>query len=69
MIKAIILDLNGIFLQGPLLSDKFKQDFGVETNEFLPKLSEIMGKVRQPNAGKAFDYWQPVLQSWSVNLT
>lgn len=69
MLKAAIFDLNGIFLQSPKLSDRFEKDFGVPTLTFLPKLSEIMDKVRQPNAGKAFDYWQPALKAWSVNLT
>ena len=52
MIKAVIFDLNGIFLQSPKLSDRFSKDFGVKTDVFLPKLSEIMDKVRKPN-----DYW------------
>lgn len=69
MIKAAIFDLNGIFLQSPKLSDRFAKDFGVPTSMFLPKLSEIMDKVRQPNAGSAFQYWQPVLQEWKVNLS
>jgi putative hydrolase of the HAD superfamily len=69
MIKAAIFDLNGIFLQSPKLSDRFQKDFGVPTSAFLPKLSEIMDKVRQPNAGKAFDYWQPVLKEWNVNFS
>lgn len=49
--KAAIFDLNGIFLQSPKLSDRFEKDFGVATSVFLPKLSEIMDRVRQPNAG------------------
>jgi putative hydrolase of the HAD superfamily len=28
-----------------------------------------MDKVRQPNAGNAFGYWQPVLKEWNVNLS
>jgi len=35
----------------------------------LPKLSEIMDKVCQPNAGKSFDLWQPVLKKWNINLS
>lgn len=69
MLKAAIFDLNGIFLQSEKLSDRFERDFGVPTSDFLPKLSEIMGKVRQPNAGKAFEYWEPALKEWNVNLT
>jgi HAD superfamily hydrolase (TIGR01509 family) len=69
MIKAAIFDLNGIFIQSPKLSDRFAEDFGVPTTVFLSKLSEIMDKVRQPNAGKSFIYWKPVLREWGVNLS
>ena len=69
MLKAAIFDLNGIFLQSPKLSDRFEKDFGVPVAVFLPKLSEIMDKVRQPNAGRAFDYWQPALKEWKVNFS
>lgn len=69
MLKAVIFDLNGIFLQGPKLSDRFEKDFGVPIPIFLPKLLEIMDKVRQPNAGPAFSYWQPVLKEVNVNFS
>lgn len=69
MIKATIFDLNGIFLQSPKLSDRFEKDFYVPVTTFLPKLSEIMDEVRQPNAEPAFSYWQPALKGWGVNLS
>jgi HAD superfamily hydrolase (TIGR01509 family) len=67
--KAAIFDLNGIFLQSPKLSDRFEQTFGIPVSDFLPKLSEIMDKVRQPNAGRAFTYWEPVLKDWNIRIT
>ncbi|MDE1970707.1 MAG: HAD-IA family hydrolase [Patescibacteria group bacterium] len=69
MIKAVIFDLNGIFIQSPKLSDRFESDFHIPTTEFIPKLSEIMDNVRQPNAGAAFQYWKPALEEWNVHLT
>jgi HAD superfamily hydrolase (TIGR01509 family) len=69
MLKAAIFDLNGIFLQSEKLSERFQRDYGVLISDFLPKLSEIMDAVRQPDAGKAFDYWGPVLKEWNVPLT
>ena len=36
MIKAVIFDLNGIFIQSPKLSDRFK-DFNIDTALFLPE--------------------------------
>jgi putative hydrolase of the HAD superfamily len=28
-----------------------------------------MDKVRKPNAGKAFTYWQPVLKEWGIKIS
>jgi beta-phosphoglucomutase-like phosphatase (HAD superfamily) len=42
MIKAIIFDLNGVFIHSPKLSERFEKDFGVPTAQFLPKLGKIM---------------------------
>ncbi len=69
MLKAVIFDLNGIFLQSPKLSERFEQDFHVPVAEFIPKLSAIMDKVRQPNAGGAFEYWKQCLKEWKINLS
>jgi HAD superfamily hydrolase (TIGR01509 family) len=69
MIKAIIFDLNGIFIQSPKLSERFEKDFSIPISTFLPKLSEIMDKVRQPDAGPAFSYWEPVLKEWGIELS
>lgn len=69
MKKAVIFDLNGIFLQSPKLSDRFEKDFKIPVSDFLSKLSVIMDKVRQPNAGSAFLYWKPILKEWKVKLS
>lgn len=69
MIKAVILDLNEIFLQSPKLSERFEKDFSIKSSIFLPKLFEIMEKVRQSNADKAFSYWKPVLKEWNINFS
>jgi len=68
MLKAAIFDLNGIFLQSPKLSDRFEKDFNISNFIFLPKLKEIMEKVRKPNAEPAFSYWAPVFKEWNINL-
>ena len=68
MIKAIIFDLNGIFIKSEKLGNRFEKDFGVSTEIFLPKLFEIMAKVRLPNAESAFSYWNPVFKEWGINL-
>jgi HAD superfamily hydrolase (TIGR01509 family) len=67
--KAVIFDLNGIFIQSQKLSERFARDFSVPVEKFVPELSRIMDKVRQPNAGSSYAYWQPVLKEWGIDLT
>lgn len=68
MIKAVIFDLNGVFMLSPKLSDRFQEDFNISKEVFLPALSEIMDKVRKPNAEPAFNYWQPYLEEWGISF-
>lgn len=69
MPKAVIFDLNGVFVKSPKLSERFNEHFGVPAAEFLAALKEVMDKVRMPDAGDSFAYWQPYLEKWGVNLT
>lgn len=69
MIKAIIFDLNGIFLKSEKLSDRFERDFNIDSQTFLEKLGEIMKEVRKPNSKPAFEYWKPVFKEWNLSLT
>jgi putative hydrolase of the HAD superfamily len=69
MIKAIIFDLNGVFIQSPKLSERFREKFAVSMEEFLPALKEVMTKARMPNAGDSFRYWQPYLEKWGVSMS
>ncbi|MFZ2187292.1 MAG: HAD family phosphatase [Candidatus Moraniibacteriota bacterium] len=65
-IKAIVFDLNGVFITSPKLSHRFHQDFGVDEEAFLLALKDVMAQVRQPHAGGAYSYWQPYLEQWGV---
>lgn len=69
MTKAIIFDLNGVFIRSPKLSERFSEKFGVPEADFLSALKEILAKVRLPNAGDAFSHWQPYLQEWGVSIS
>jgi HAD superfamily hydrolase (TIGR01509 family) len=69
MIKAVIFDLNGIFLQSEKLSDRFEKDFKIDSKIFKTKLMEIMEEVRRPNAQPAFTYWKPILEEWNIKLS
>ena len=69
MLKAVIFDLNGVFILSPKLSDRFEADFQVPSSIFLPALNQIMEKVRAPDAGSAFSYWKSFLTEWGVTLS
>lgn len=69
MIKAIIFDLNGVFVRSRKLSERFQEDFGVGPEEFLPALADVMARVRQPGAAAMFSYWQPYFAKWKVNFS
>ncbi len=68
MIRAVIFDLNGVFIVSRRLSDRFNEDFGVPKDEFMLTLNEVMSKVRLPNAGDAYEHWKPHLNEWGVDL-
>ena len=69
MYKAVIFDLNGVFLQSEPLSKRFEERFRIATDQFLPALKEIMAIVRKPNAPAAFSLWKPYLDQWQIALT
>lgn len=69
MIKAIIFDLNGVFVISKNLSDRFKEKFNLPIEEFMPALKETMAKLRLPGAGDAFSRWKPFFEKWKINLS
>ena len=68
MIKAVIFDLNGVIISSPLLSERFQEKFGIPADEFSAVLKEIMAKLRIPEAGEAYAYWEPHLKKWGIYL-
>lgn len=69
MIKAVIFDLNGVFIQSPKLSERFRDDYGVPEEEFLPALKEVLSKARLPQAGDSFMLWKPYLDKWNIRIS
>ena len=67
-IKAIIFDLNGVFIQSPKLSERFERDFDVPIDQFLPALKEIMRFTYLPEANDTYSYWKPYLDKWKASL-
>jgi HAD superfamily hydrolase (TIGR01509 family) len=61
MIKAIIFDMNGVFIRdaGPL-SLRIEKRFGVSAYEIYPLIKDILHRVRKPGADSR-PLWQPLL--------
>ena len=68
-IKAIIFDLNGIFIQGPLFGARFSKEYHVPKEHVLNILFESMDVVRKQNAPSIYSIWKPHLEEWKVNLS
>lgn len=68
MMKAVIFDLNGVFLGGDLLSTRFEQDFSVKAGDFISALKEIMPIVRKPKAPSCFSLFKPYLKKWGLKF-
>lgn len=69
MKKAIIFDLNGVFVISPKLSERFESNFNIPLEVFMPALKEVMDKVRMPDAKDVFYYWQPYFKKWGIKFS
>lgn len=69
MIRAIIFDLNGVFIQSPFLSERFFEDFHVSQEKFTPALKAVMAKARLPLAEDVYSSFKPFLDEWDVKLS
>ncbi len=69
MIKAIIFDLNGIFIKSELLNKRVEEQWGISRGEFIPALNEIMEIVRRPRAPSSFSLWKPYFNQWELDVS
>lgn len=69
MIRAVIFDLNGVFLESRLLSDRMEEVYGVPSNKFRSALKEAMTKVREPKAFTIYKLLAPYFTEWKLKLT
>ena len=68
MTKNILFDLNGIFIQSPYLTDRFRDGFGVAEEASMRALKEVMAQIRLPDAVSAYDAWRPYLVEWGISM-
>ncbi len=67
MFKAVIFDLNGVFIKSDKrLSERFADEFGVKKEDFMPVLEDIMSQVRKPGSTHIYDHWKPYLERWRI---
>lgn len=69
MIRALLIDLNGILITSEKLSDRFAKKFQVSRKEFLPVLKQSLAQARRPKAKPMYSYWKDSLKSWNVPLS
>jgi len=69
MKKAVIFDLNGVFILSPKLSDRFKDAYSIEPERFLPALNDVMSHVRMPGAESVYSYWQQYFVAWGLAIS
>ena len=67
MIKAVIFDMNGVFIRdsGPL-SKRIENDFKIDADEIYPLIKTALKQVRVPGANPR-PIWQPVIER--LNMT
>lgn len=67
MIKAIIFDMNGVFIKdaGPL-SQRIESEFSIPANEIYPLIKQILHEVRKPGADSTL-LWQPLLDRLNLS--
>ena len=68
-INAVIFDSNGVLLKSEYLSSRLERDYGVKDADVVAAITDIMPKIRLPEAPKAWDFWKPYIKNWGLDFT
>lgn len=66
-IKAVIFDLNGVFLKSRSLSERLAERTGKSADEVFAVMKPILKEVRNPER-RGDEVWQPLLDLTGMNL-
>jgi len=66
-IKAVILDLNGVFLKSRPLSERLAERIGKSSDEIFAVMKIILKEVRNP-VRRGEEVWQPLLDLVGMDL-
>lgn len=69
MIKAYILDFNGIFVQSEYTSNRLHEKWNVPIEESLEANRAFLEIARLPNAPDMFSIWKPYLERWKIIIS
>ncbi len=69
MIKAVISDLNGVFLQSEYLSKRVEQKYSISSDEFWPAFKKVLEVARKPNAPSFFNLLKPHLKKLNFSIS
>lgn len=68
MIKAVIFDLNGIFLKSEHLSDRIEKRYGIPGDKFYLALKKVLAIARKPGAKSFLKLLKPYLKEFNFSI-
>lgn len=69
MIRAIVFDLNGVFLQCEYLTKRIEEKYGISLDESLIVLKESLKETRLNHKVKIFKYWIDLFKKHNIEIT
>lgn len=69
MIKAVIFDLNGVFLKSEYLSKRVEEKYGISGDAYYSELKKVLDITRKPNAGDFFELLSPDLEKLGLSIS
>jgi HAD superfamily hydrolase (TIGR01509 family) len=69
MVKAVVFDLNGVFLVSEYLTSRIQEKYGIPVEESMPVLKESLQNTRLNPDIRIFPYWEKLFTSHDIKLS